>query len=413
MTRALFAAIRAGKISGVMEALDNGADPNARDKTGVTALEAALTKDSIAITEALIAAGADVNGVDGDEMRPLDFAMLYCGHRVAKLLIERGAEVNYVRSDGDTGLIAAAGSGDAKLVEMFLAAGADPNVTRSIDGLSVADIQVIAAGSNDLPAGMKRASRKILDMLANAGATVRTAEEIDALKNARSGSATATGVIERDDPVRNELKRFKTNANSPAFRTTIEELAAFCKSPPAPYDPHEHGMHEDADGVYICRFDKAKLLAHARKKQGKFAELLVGIEEKVMGRGFYLVQNTDIDGDNVRLLFPTADPLAVLYAHAINTKGGVDLNALVGRLRKVQKLAPFVLTDCGHDTIAASYIRRISASRLGNIDTILNELCPPEKKDVEDIDFDERDTIEEIDLSIEEDRREGFFLWWD
>jgi uncharacterized protein len=191
MSRELFAALRTGKVRAITAALAAGADPNARNKSGTTALEAALAHESPALAEALIAAGADANAPDGDGLRPLDFAVLYCGPAAVRLLIDRGAAVNYVRADGDPALMAAAGAGDVRLVELFLAAGADPNTPRDIDGLTVADIHVIAAQSQDIPAGMRRSSRRILDVLAAAGATVRTLDEIEAIKDARYRRAAA------------------------------------------------------------------------------------------------------------------------------------------------------------------------------------------------------------------------------
>jgi ankyrin repeat protein len=185
MSRQLFKAIRSGRVLPVREALAGGADPNARlVRTGMTALSEALTCGHVDIAKALIEAGADVNAADGDGCRPLDVALLYAGRPGVKLLIERGAEVNYIADDGNTGLMAAAGFGDVTLVEMFLAAGADANVAREVDGLTVADIQVCAINSADAPAGMRKSSQRILELLAAKGAKVRTPEEIEVIKAA-------------------------------------------------------------------------------------------------------------------------------------------------------------------------------------------------------------------------------------
>jgi len=186
MSRLLFRAIRSGRVLPVREALADGADPNARlVKSGMTALSEALTCGHVDVARALIDAGADVNAPDGDGCRPLDVALLYAGRPAVKLLIERGAEVNYIADDGNTGLMAAAGFGDAALVQLFLAAGADPNVAREIDGLTVADIQVCTINSQDAPAGMRKSSQRILDLLAARGATVHSIQEIESIKDAR------------------------------------------------------------------------------------------------------------------------------------------------------------------------------------------------------------------------------------
>src|SRR5262249_54570654 len=133
------------------------------------------------VARVLTDAGADVNAIDEDGLRPLDVAILYAGGAAVRLLIDRGAEVNYVRPDGDTGLMAAGGFGSVALVEMFLAAGADPNVPRALDGLTIADINVICAQSSDGGAGMRKSSRQLLGVLAAAGAKIRTMAEIEAI----------------------------------------------------------------------------------------------------------------------------------------------------------------------------------------------------------------------------------------
>ena len=186
MSRQLFKAIRSGKVLPVREAVAAGADPNAAlVKSGTTPLSEALTLGHVDVARALIDSGADVNLLDGDGCRPLEVALQYAGRAVVRLLIDRGAQLNYIGHDGDTGLMAAGGFGDVATVEMFLAAGADPNVAREVDGLTVADIQVCVINSADAPAGMRKSSRRILEVLAAAGAKIRTLEEIEAVKDAR------------------------------------------------------------------------------------------------------------------------------------------------------------------------------------------------------------------------------------
>jgi Ankyrin repeats (3 copies) len=416
MSQALFAAIRSGNVKRVTDALATGADPNARNKSGTTALAAALTHESFALAEALIAAGADVNVPDGDGLRPLDLAILYCGPRAVQHLVDQGAEVNYIRSDGDPAIIAAAGPGDSKLVEIFLAAGADPNTPRAIDGLSVADIHVICAQSRDIPAGMKRQSAKILDLLRAAGATIRTMDEIEAIKDAQyRRTAAEEGADELPpDPAPDEVKRFAAAAKSAAFLAVLDELSALCKSPPKHYRPAQYGLHRDADGVYLCRFDRAKLRAHFGKAKGDVGELLSDLGARVLARGFYLVQNTDVEGENDRLLLPTVDPFAVVCAHVVTTNGAVDEDELLAGLRKVYALAPFVVTDCGHDRIGASYLHTISRKKSEAIDQILNEICEIEDDfDEDEFEADGHASAEELRKAAEEDRRAGFYLWWD
>ena len=61
---ALWAAVRAGDVKAVQAALDSGADVNARNEYGVTALWIAAGKPKPEVAELLVAKGADVNARD-------------------------------------------------------------------------------------------------------------------------------------------------------------------------------------------------------------------------------------------------------------------------------------------------------------------------------------------------------------
>ena len=91
---ALLKAAQAGDLAAVMNALKDGADVNAGDGSGRTALMWASMNHSIPVAEALLHAGANVN---------------------------------LQTSDGETALITASyGRGDA--IGLLLAAGADPTI---------------------------------------------------------------------------------------------------------------------------------------------------------------------------------------------------------------------------------------------------------------------------------------------
>jgi ankyrin repeat protein len=75
----------------------------------------------------LLAAGADVNAPDKNGITALMAASLE-GHReIVKLLLARGAEVNAKTKDGETALIYAAIRGDPEVAGMLLAQGAEVN----------------------------------------------------------------------------------------------------------------------------------------------------------------------------------------------------------------------------------------------------------------------------------------------
>ncbi|MFA5106684.1 MAG: ankyrin repeat domain-containing protein [Candidatus Micrarchaeia archaeon] len=104
----LIDAARAGDLEGVKAALKAGADVNAKNKTGYTALIwASSCWGHTAIVEALIVAGADVNAKNENGYTALILAA-YWGHTATvKLLIKAGADVNAKNECGETALMKA------------------------------------------------------------------------------------------------------------------------------------------------------------------------------------------------------------------------------------------------------------------------------------------------------------------
>jgi len=163
-----------------------GADINARDKNGRTALHSAVSSytQSIGVVELLIEKGANVNAEDNNDRTPIDIAMDRNRHKtfallmstggnvsvhtaafagdiqavnnliendvninakdangktslhyaagrghlhVIKSLLDNGANVDSKDKNGDTALHHAARSGDKETITFFLERGADPN----------------------------------------------------------------------------------------------------------------------------------------------------------------------------------------------------------------------------------------------------------------------------------------------
>lgn len=125
-----------------------------RSPDGFTALHLAVFFGHPETARSLIEAGANVSArtTNALDNQPLHAAA--AGHRIdarlasVQLLLDAGAPVNERQSGGFTPVMSAAQNGDAPLLELLLARGADPTL-RDDEGRSAAD-HARAAGHEDL-----------------------------------------------------------------------------------------------------------------------------------------------------------------------------------------------------------------------------------------------------------------------
>jgi len=128
--KALIQAAQKGDIETVKQHLDAGADVNAKDEQGRTAIYMAAKTRKVKkeITELLIANNADVNVKVTNRIKsdngatPLHFVK---NKEVAELLIEKGADVNVKAVDGATPLHLVV---NKEVAELLIEKGADVNV---------------------------------------------------------------------------------------------------------------------------------------------------------------------------------------------------------------------------------------------------------------------------------------------
>lgn len=136
-TRQLFAAAKSGDVAKAKKALADGADPNARNGNGWTAVAEAASWHRPSVVAPLLETGADPN----DPHPSLSYTPLFkatfrtgCVETV-RALLAGGAAPSLAMEYGWTALHNAAEQGDVEAFEVLLAAGADPTAPGGTKGV--------------------------------------------------------------------------------------------------------------------------------------------------------------------------------------------------------------------------------------------------------------------------------------
>src|SRR5262249_30183418 len=111
--------------------LQKGANVNATEGDGTTALHWASYSDDLEAADLLIRAGAKVNAANDLGATPLWAACQNGSEAMVRRLLAAGANPNAKLVAGETLVMAAARVGNAGVVEQLLAKGADPNARAS------------------------------------------------------------------------------------------------------------------------------------------------------------------------------------------------------------------------------------------------------------------------------------------
>ncbi len=157
--------------------LDHGANVNAKSQLGFTPLIVAASATGTAgVIAQLLDKGADVNAAERRGVTPLIAAASVGNTAGAKLLLERGANANaYADGAGQktaTPLMGAAHNGDVELTTLLLARKVDVNVKSPDNDGAVTGLPVLFGSFTALHLATAASSSPVVKMLLDAGASV-------------------------------------------------------------------------------------------------------------------------------------------------------------------------------------------------------------------------------------------------
>ncbi len=161
-TASVAAAVEANDTVQVRRLLASGADVNATQVDGMTALHWAVQRSDGAMTTLLLESGANVDAANMYGVRPLSLACENGTADVVRMLLEKKADPNAQRAGGETVLMTAARTGNVEVIRLLTHAGADVNAREQHQQTAI--MWAAAEGHTD-----------VVRLLMDAGADMRAA----------------------------------------------------------------------------------------------------------------------------------------------------------------------------------------------------------------------------------------------
>ena len=116
---ALNSAARMGNTDAVQALIDAGANVDAKDEYGWTALMEAAARGHTATVQALLEGGADVNAKEKEGSTALMWAAFWGHTDTVQALLDAGADINATNNEGETALAIAQKNGHTEVVEIL------------------------------------------------------------------------------------------------------------------------------------------------------------------------------------------------------------------------------------------------------------------------------------------------------
>ena len=121
----LIDAVERADVGAVRSLLESGADVNAGEADGTTALLLAVRRDDLTTADILLRAGADPNRANRYGIVPLSLAAANGSHLMIERLLTSGADAKATSADGETVLMTAARTSSVESLQTLLKNGAD------------------------------------------------------------------------------------------------------------------------------------------------------------------------------------------------------------------------------------------------------------------------------------------------
>jgi ankyrin repeat protein len=177
----LHAAAGNNDVATIAKLLAKGAEIDARDDAGATALLVATHANRIDAARTLIEAGADVNAKDKIQDSPYLYAGAHGHLEILKMTLMHGADLKSVNRYGGTALIPASERGHVETVRTLIEAGVAVDHINKLGWTALLEAIILGDGGER--------HQQIVDLLVKAGTDVNLADGkgMTPLQHARAG----------------------------------------------------------------------------------------------------------------------------------------------------------------------------------------------------------------------------------